>query len=242
MMYKRSSPFLGMLSLGFVILASSPLWAEGPDAVKTESAAEVAKQASDHDSAKSAAPETVQAEATAPSASSVPASQDDKVAEDSASTPADDTLLKLRFSGGLNIRTDLGVHSPRLDFAARYMDYELDLVLDPMFWTNGQLHTDLLLQWHSGVGFSAFTGYRLSLIPLLDGPQSQHNLLLGLCADLPQFLGGFLQGQAGIELATTLVKAGGGLPAEYISFESGRSYIDLVNMALFIRLNTGIDL
>lgn len=150
--------------------------------------------------------------------------------------------LGLRFAAGLNLRTDLGVHSTRVDFTARYQDFELDLVVDPMLWTNGQMHNDLLLQWHSGVGISPLLGLRLSTLPLLDGPQMQYNALLGVAADLPSFFNGAVQGQAGFELAMTVVKSGGGLPAETISFESGRSYIDLVNMALFVRYNFGLGL
>ena len=216
-MIKRGRYFLGLAALSAALLL--PLQLRAAESEQAESG---------------------QAEST--SAQTQPASESESKPELQPAAPAESQALGLRLTGGLNIRTDYGVHSTRLDFGVRYQDYELDLVLDRMFWTNGQAHTDLLLQWHNEAGFSGFGGYRLSLIPLLDGPQSQHNLLLGCAADLPQFFGGLLRGQAGFELAMTLVKAGGGLPAEYISFESGRSYIDLVNMALFIRLNTGIDL
>lgn len=225
-MKRRISVLFAFLSLGSLLLSPNLALAAAEQASATVDTADSADKTADKPADEKKAP----------------ASQPEEQNLDNSLSPEKDAGLHLRLSTGLNIRTDFGVHSTRLDFGARYQDFELDLVLDPMFWTNGQLHTDLLLQWHSTYGFSGFTGYRLSMIPLLDGSQAQNVLLLGLCADLPRFFGGLVQGQAGLELAMTMVKSGGGLPAEYISFESGRSYIDLVNMALFIRLNTGVDL
>jgi hypothetical protein len=131
------------------------------------------------------------------------------------------------------------VHPIRLDLGAQWSDLDLLLVLDPMFFTDAQLSTDLIAQWRSDLGVALFGGWRLTTIPLLEGAQFQHNLLLGAGAELPRWFGGLLGGQVGLELASVLLKHGGGIPAETISFASGRHYIDLVNLALFLRLELG---
>jgi hypothetical protein len=140
---------------------------------------------------------------------------------------------------GLNLRTDLGVHPLRLDLGVRYGNVDATLVLDPMVLTDGQMSTDLLLQYRSDLGIDGLVGWRTTTIGALDGPQFQQNLLLGAGLELPRFFDGAVRGQWGLELAMTVVKHGGGLPQEVISFSSGRHYIDLVNFAMFARFEFG---
>jgi hypothetical protein len=108
-----------------------------------------------------------------------------------------------------------------------------------MALTDGQMSTDLLLQYRSDVGIDGLVGWRTTTIGALDGPQFQQNLLLGAGLELPRFCDGAIRGQWGVELAMTVVKHGGGLPQEVISFSSGRHYIDLVNFAMFARVEFG---
>jgi len=140
---------------------------------------------------------------------------------------------------GLNLRTDLGVHPLRLDIGGRIGAFDATLVLDPMVLTDGQMSTDLLLQYRSDLGIDGLVGWRTTTIGALDGPQYQQNLLLGAGLELPRFCDGAIRGQWGLELAMTVVKHGGGLPEEVISFASGRHYIDLVNFAMFARFEFG---
>jgi hypothetical protein len=140
---------------------------------------------------------------------------------------------------GVNLRTDLGVHPLRLDVGGRYGNVDATLVFDPMALTDGQMSTDLLLQYRSDLGIDGLVGWRTTTIGALDGPQFQQNLLLGAGLELPRFGDGAIRGQWGVELAMTVVKHGGGLPQEVISFSSGRHYIDLVNFAMFARIEFG---
>ena len=141
--------------------------------------------------------------------------------------------------GGVNLRTDLGVHPLRLDGGVRIGSFDSVLVLDPMFFTDGQASTDLLLQYRSDVGIAGMAGWRTTTLQAIDGLQFQQNLLLGVGLDFPRFFDGAVRGQWGLELATMIVKHGGGLPEEVISFASGRHYIDLVNFAMFARFEFG---
>ncbi|MFH1810398.1 MAG: hypothetical protein ABIJ09_16775 [Pseudomonadota bacterium] len=175
---------------------------------------------------------------------SAPATSDEvSIPADPSSAPATaqplDEDKSLRLHGGLNLRTDVGVHPIRLDAGAQWKDLDMLLVVDPMVLLDGQMSSDFIAQWRSDLGVALFGGWRLSTIPLLEGAQFQHNLLLGAGAELPRWFGGLLGGQVGLEMSSVLLKHGGGIPAETISFASGRHYIDLVNLALFLRLELG---
>lgn len=148
----------------------------------------------------------------------------------------------LRLHAGLNLRTDLGVHPLRLDMGGQFSEFDLVLVLDPMFWTDKQSNTDLLVQWRNSSGISPIVGWRLTTISLQGGLQLQQNLVLAAAADLPKLWDGHISGQAGLELATVVLKHGADLPPELISFASARHYLDLVNFALFLRLEYNLEL
>ena len=142
---------------------------------------------------------------------------------------------------GLNLRTDLGVHFARLDAGWRRGRIGVLLVVDPMFWTDQQTFTDLLV-FYMGNVIQPFAGWRLATIPLADGPQLQENLLLGFGIPFPRMLGGRIGGQFGLELAMMLFKHGGGLPGESIRFTSGRYYIDFINFGMYARFHYNVGL
>jgi len=168
-----------------------------------------------------------------------PAGQDAAASASPAAAQPAEPEGTLRLHGGLNLRTDVGVHPIRLDAGAQWASLDLLLVLDPMALVDGQMSTDLLAQWRGDRGAALFGGWRLTTIPLLDGSQLQHSLLLGAAAELPRWFDGLLGGQAGIELASAILKHGAGIPSQTISFASGRHYIDQVNFSLFLRLELG---
>jgi hypothetical protein len=143
---------------------------------------------------------------------------------------------------GVNLRTDLGAHPIRFDLGMRWEMIDVALVVDPMVLTDGLLSTDLLLMWRTPIGVAPLVGWRVNAVGIIDGPQLQQNLLVGVAGDLPRFFGGWLRGQAGIEVAATLLRHGGGLPPETIGLSSGRSYIDLINFALFFRGELAVPL
>lgn len=142
---------------------------------------------------------------------------------------------------GLNVRTDLGVHFARIDAGWHRNRLGLLLVVDPMFWTDGQTFTDLV-GYYMGNVLQPYVGWRLATIALAEGAQLQENLLLGFALPFPRFWGGRFGGQWGFELAMMLVKHGGGLPSESISFESGRHYIDFVNFGMYARFDYNLPL
>lgn len=136
---------------------------------------------------------------------------------------------------GLNLRTDFGTHPVRVDAGARFDFVDTYLVLDPMFFLDGQADVDLVADFGFGRGWSAFLGWRPTSIGVADGRQWQHKSLTGVAARLPSFAEGHLRAQWGLELAVLWVKHGAGLPADWISFETPRHWLDHLNFGMFVR-------
>ncbi len=138
-----------------------------------------------------------------------------------------------RWHAGFNLRPDTGTHPIRIGGGVQLDSIDASLVLDPMFWTDGQHDLDALVHvmpCERGWGFLA--GWRTSAIGLLGGTQLQQKLLVGVAAALPDL--GPLRVRWSFELATLVVKHGGDLPTDWISFASGRDFIDLVNFGTFV--------
>lgn len=142
---------------------------------------------------------------------------------------------------GLNIRTDFGIHPFRLDVAFAHEHFRVLLVVDPMFFTDGQTSTDLI-GFYRTRGLEPFLGWRGNTIPLVEGSQLQHNLVFGAGLRFPEFFEGRVSGQFGLESAIMLYKHGGGVPAASTSFASGRHYLDYVNFGMFARFHYNIYL
>jgi hypothetical protein len=161
-----------------------------------------------------------------------------KPAAEKPAAKADGPALDIH--GGLHLRTDVGVHPIRLTAGVGYGKLDVNLVLDPMFWTDGQTHTDLTANWRFGGGVGPMLGWRFNNVALGDaGLQFQHNLLVGLGADLPSFWDDRIRATFGFELAAMVVKHGGGAAAETISFKEGSRYIDFLAFAFFVRVEYG---
>jgi len=145
--------------------------------------------------------------------------------------------LDRSWHAGINLRTELGTHPMRINGGMRIDPLELNLVLDPMFWTDGQHDLDLVGTTsvnESGLG--VLVGLRSTSIGLSGGRHFHELLLLGISAPLAGF-GDALGATWGFELGTVVLKHGAGLPTETISFASGRDFIDLVNFAMFVRFD-----
>ena len=142
---------------------------------------------------------------------------------------------------GANLRTDFGVHFLRLDAAFSTQRFRALLVVDPMFWTDGQTSTDVI-GFYRFSRFEPYAGWRLNTIPIVEGSQLQHNLLLGTALGFGDFWGGRISGQWGFEMAMMLYKHGGGVPSNTIQFRSGRYYIDFINFGMFARFHYNIGL
>jgi len=136
---------------------------------------------------------------------------------------------------GLNLRVDQGSHPIRAGGGVELGRHDFTLVLDPMAWTDGQHDLDALGYYKlSTAGWSLLYGWRTTAIALADGHQFQEKFLLGFGAPLPFFGTLPLRAWWSFELASLVVKHGAGLPREWISFDSGRDFIDLLNFGMFV--------
>jgi hypothetical protein len=136
---------------------------------------------------------------------------------------------------GLNARADLGTHPIRIDAGVQTGATDVTLVLDPMFWTDGQFDIDLLGEWQfARSGWGLVSGLRWTSIGVGDGRQSQDKVILGLGAPLAGRDGAPVRVRWTFEAAAVVVKHGAGLPTEWISFGSGRDFIDLINFGMSV--------
>jgi len=136
---------------------------------------------------------------------------------------------------GLNVRTELGVHAVRLDGGVRLRCVDLIAVVDPWFWTDGELDLDFLVTRQlTASGYGVLAGWRPTSIAVADGHQLQETLLVGVVGKMPAL--GPVDIRFGLELAAVLVKHGGGLPTDTISFASAHDLGDNINFSLFLRI------
>ncbi len=135
---------------------------------------------------------------------------------------------------GLNLRPELAVHPVRIGGGVRLGSIDLTGVVDPFFWTDGVIDTDLAAEWWFARGFSLFAGWRPTAIDLGDGHQFQHRMLLGAGAALPDLPGEGLRARVGLELSLLLYEHGGGLPADGFSFD--RSVGDHIGVGAYLQV------
>jgi hypothetical protein len=135
---------------------------------------------------------------------------------------------------GLNLRADPGTHPIRINGGVERGGWDANLVLDPMFWTDGQHDLDAYLARQvSEGGWAVIGGWRTSAVSLRGGHQFQEKLILGVGAPLPK-LGAALRWRWAFELATVIVKHGADLPSDWLSFAQGRDFIDLINFGMWV--------
>jgi hypothetical protein len=136
---------------------------------------------------------------------------------------------------GVNLRTELGAHSARVDAGVRRGAFDFIVVLDPMVVTDGELDVDLVAtRTIGGSGYGVLLGWRPASIGLAEGRQFQHSALVGAVGPLPRI--GPLSVSWGVELAAVLVKHGGGLPMDRLSLESMSALGDNFNANMFLRI------
>jgi len=138
---------------------------------------------------------------------------------------------------GINFRTDFGTHPIRVDGGVRSGSLDGILILDPMFWTDGQHDIDLILDWRfSPAGWSAQLGWRATVIGIAGGHQWQEKSLLAIAGRLPVLWEGLIRQQVGLECSLLWLKHGAGLPSQGTDFSSGREFVDHLNFAIFWRM------
>lgn len=149
------------------------------------------------------------------------------------STIASPARADVPWHAGLDLRVDSGAHPIRVAGGADLGTVDITLAADPMVVTDGQLDTDLFATVKLGEsGWGVLVGWRDTAIGIQGGHQFQDKLLLGVTAPLPSL--GPIRSRFSFELATVIVKHGGGLPSETISFAEGRDFVDLVNFGMFV--------
>jgi hypothetical protein len=136
---------------------------------------------------------------------------------------------------GLNLRADNGAHQIRVMAGLDAGVVDLSLTLDPMVITDGQLDTDLVATWKvTDGGWGIITGFRNTRIGILGGREFHEKLLLGVGSPLPLFGDLSVRMRWGLEAGLVIVKHGADLPADWISFEQGRDFVDLINFGMFV--------
>lgn len=136
---------------------------------------------------------------------------------------------------GLNLRPDNGAHQIRVIAGLDTGAFDISLTLDPMVITDGQLDTDLVVTSRvTDTGWGVITGWRTTAIGILGGRQFQEKLLLGVSAPLPSLGDLSVRMHWGLEAAAVIVKHGANLPTDWISFEQGRDFVDLINFGMYI--------
>lgn len=135
---------------------------------------------------------------------------------------------------GLALRSDLGTHFARLAGGVRRGGWDLTLVLDPLVATDDVHELDLLAEPRVGAGWALLAGARVSSIGLAGGRHWQDKLLLGISGELPALASGRVRGRFGLELATLVVKHGGGAGADWLALD--RAWSDHFQLGLFARM------
>jgi hypothetical protein len=136
---------------------------------------------------------------------------------------------------GTNLRSELTAHAVRVDGGYQVGRLDLIAVVDPMVWTDGELDLDAIATWRvNRSGHALLLGWRPTSIAVSMGRQFQETLLLGATAPLPKLWQ--LDMQFGLELATVLVKHGGGLPTDTTSFANSTEVGDNVSISMFLRI------
>ncbi len=138
------------------------------------------------------------------------------------------------YHGGLDLRAELGTHPIRVGGGVDFGAVDTLLVLDPMFWTDDQHDLDLLAFYEGASGWGPLLGWRTTIIGIAGGSQKQQKLVLGVGAPLPRIGELPIRARWAFELTALVVKHGGDLPSQWISFASGRDFIDLLNFGMFV--------
>jgi len=140
---------------------------------------------------------------------------------------------------GLDVRTDLGTHYARMPFGYRHESWKATVVFDPMYALDGEHDLDVLGEYFFD-RFGVLVGWRWSQIDLAMDHLHQQRALVGVTALGPDLWSGRIRTSASLELATLLVKHGGGAPAEWITADRG--ILDHFSFGLFVRVEYALAL
>ena len=137
---------------------------------------------------------------------------------------------------GVQLRTDPGVHQARLQGGVRAERWDASLVVDPLYFVDGEHDLDLVGGWRPSLDHPAWAvtaGWRTSMLDIAGGRRFHENLLVGATATLPCLVRG-VRAELGFELAFVAVRHGAGLGTDV--FPTDDRVLDVIQPALYLRI------
>lgn len=108
--------------------------------------------------------------------------------------------------------------------------------MDPLAAIDGQHDGDLTAGLPIGCSrWRWFAGARSTAISLAGGVTWQEQVIGGVTAPLPS-PASWLRASFGVELGMFVVKHGGGIATEWVSWSSGRVFFESYDLGLFVRM------
>lgn len=112
---------------------------------------------------------------------------------------------------------------------------DVTAALDPLVAIDGQHDGDLVAGTRLGcTPWRWFGGVRSTAIAITGGTTWQEQVIAGVTAPLPS-PGGSLRASFGVELGMFVVKHGGGIATEWVSWSPGRVFFENYDLGLFVR-------
>lgn len=128
------------------------------------------------------------------------------------------------------------MHPVRLTGGVELGAVDVSAVVDPLVLVDGQHDLDLAAAFHPGdTAWRLFGGLRATAIAVAGGTVWQESVLAGATAPLPS-PSRHLRATFGIELGVFVLRHGGGAPVEWVSWASGRRFVESYDLGLFVRL------
>jgi hypothetical protein len=108
------------------------------------------------------------------------------------------------------------------------------LIVDPWYFVDEQLTTDLLARIPLPATLELNTGLRNQAVSLAGGMRLYESLLIGVAAPLRLHVGA-MQFDAGAQLTALLVSHGADLPTQWYSFSRGTSNLEAYAFELLVQ-------
>ncbi|KAB2905995.1 MAG: hypothetical protein F9K40_06585 [Kofleriaceae bacterium] len=143
---------------------------------------------------------------------------------------------------GVQLRTDPGVHQARVHGGVRGERFEATLVVDPLYFTDGEHDLDLVGAWRPSAAHPAWAvtaGWRTVTFDLAGGTRLHQHLLAGATVTLPCVVRG-VRAELGFELAFVAVQHGAGLGTDV--FPTDDRVLDVIQPAMYLRIEHAWEL
>lgn len=143
---------------------------------------------------------------------------------------------------GVQLRTDPGVHQARFHGGVRVGRLDATVVVDPLYFTDGEHDLDLVAGWRPSEAHPAWAvtaGWRTVTFDLTGGTRLHQHLLAGATVTLPCLVRG-VRAELGFELAFVAVQHGAGLGTDV--FPTDDRILDVIQPAMYLRLEHAWEL